>query len=88
MTIVDNVSQNRFETIMEGHLATLIYERSGDALVIQHTLVPDALGGRGVGSALVSAAVDAARAEKRSIVSHCSFATVWLKRHGIETRPG
>jgi predicted GNAT family acetyltransferase len=39
------------------------------------------VGGRGIASALVQAAMDAARAEGWKVVPACSYASVWITRH-------
>ena len=62
-------------------VARLRYRLGGDRLVLEHTTVPDELSGRGIGSALVTAAVGRARAEGLSLVAECKFASSWLRRH-------
>ena len=80
--VVDNRAASRFELAIDGHLAQLVYRRRGDRLVLQHTEVPPALEGRGVGGTLVSAAVDEAAAGGLTLVPVCPFAARWLRRHG------
>lgn len=80
-TVVDDVDRHRFEVSVGGAVAELVYRREGDRLVLVHTGVPDELEGEGVGSALVRAAVDAARAQGLTIVPECPFARGWLERH-------
>jgi uncharacterized protein len=79
--VIDNPSRSRFEVEIDGHLAELIYERHGDGLVLVHTEVPDALGGRGLGGRLVTAAVDTAEAKGLTIVARCPYAKHWLETH-------
>ena len=43
MTVIDNAEQNRFEAVVDGHVAHLLYRKHGDRLVLVHTEVPDAL---------------------------------------------
>ncbi|NHN89038.1 GNAT family N-acetyltransferase [Acetobacter conturbans] len=81
MQIRDNQTAYRLETGMDGHIASLDYVLEGHTLVILHTDVPDALGGRGIGSALVRHACDMARAAGLTVASRCSFATEWIKKH-------
>lgn len=51
-TVVNNVQQGRFELPIEGHLAELQYRRLGSILHLDHTEVPEALEGRGLGKIL------------------------------------
>lgn len=81
LNIVDNPRADRFETTVEGHLAELVYRRVDDRLVLVHTAVPDELEGRGIGGALVRAAVNAAREQQLTVVPRCDFARGWLERH-------
>ncbi|KRE89356.1 acetyltransferase [Frateuria sp. Soil773] len=71
----------RFETTVDGFACELDYTRAGEVMTITHTGVPDAVGGRGIASALVEAAMKAARAEGWKVVPACSYAQAWMKRH-------
>ena len=79
--IIDDERKSRFETTVDGHLAELTYRRRGKRLVLLHTGVPDELEGRGIGSALVAAAVADTRQRGLKLVVECPFATTWLRRH-------
>jgi uncharacterized protein len=79
--VTDNPAASRFELAEDGQLAYLVYRIRGDRMVVIHTEVPEALGGRGIGGLLISAAVDRAAADGRTIVPLCPFALSWLQRH-------
>ena len=74
-------ARERFATRVDGHEAELDYRRRDDLLIITHTGVPQAIGGRGIASALVKAAMDYARAEGLRVRPACSYAEAWLRRH-------
>jgi predicted GNAT family acetyltransferase len=59
----------------------VIYTRAGDRITLVHTIVPPALEGRGVGSALVRYALDAARAQGWRVVPECPFVRAYRRRH-------
>jgi len=66
----------------DGHGAELTYSRLGAArIVIDHTEVPDAFRGQGVGLALVARAVADARAEGVKITPLCPFAAAQFRRN-------
>ncbi|MGM8885085.1 GNAT family N-acetyltransferase [Psychrobacter sp. 1U2] len=72
---------NRFETTIEGQTGYISYLDKGDTLVYDHTIVPQALGGRGVGSALVKHALDYAREHNKKVVPQCSFVDAYINKH-------
>ena len=79
--VADNEAQSRFEIRSECLLATLSYRRRGARLVLIHTEVPAVLEGKGLGGALVAAAVEQAAAQELTLVPLCPFARSWLQRH-------
>lgn len=75
-------SKGRYLVKLDGHEAEMTYSRAGErTIIIDHTGVPDALRGRGVGQALVRRGVEDARAEGRSIIPLCPFAKAQIARH-------
>jgi predicted GNAT family acetyltransferase len=82
--VIDDEEKHRLEVTIDGHLAELVYRVGDGRLVLVHTGVPDELGGQGIGSVLVQAAVAKAVAEDLTIVPNCPFARSWLERHPDE----
>jgi predicted GNAT family acetyltransferase len=78
----DRRSGGRWAVIVDGHEAEMTYSRASPTLIIiDHTEVPDALRGRGVGQALVERAVLDARREGFRIIPLCPFAKAQFERH-------
>jgi uncharacterized protein len=71
----------RFTHVEDGHEAELTYSIEGDRMTLLHTGVPEELGGRGIGGALVEQAVAKARSEGLTIVPTCSYARSWIEKH-------
>lgn len=66
----------------DGSEAEMTYSKLGDdAIIIDHTLVPDAFRGQGMGLKLVQRGVDDARAAGKKIIPLCPFAAAQFKRH-------
>ncbi len=82
--VSDSEENSRLEIHADGELAELIYRTRAGRLVLVHTEVPDALGGRGLGGDLVKAAIDKAAAAGMTVVPLCPFARGWLERHPDE----
>jgi predicted GNAT family acetyltransferase len=75
-------SGGRWWMTVDGHEAEMTYSRASPVLIIiDHTAVPDALRGRGVGQALVLRAVEDARRESFRIIPLCPFAKAQFERH-------
>jgi predicted GNAT family acetyltransferase len=77
----DNEAASRFEIDIDGRLAQLAYRTRAGRLVLIHAEVPEAMSGRGIGGALVAAAIDRADREGLTVVPLCPFARGWLERH-------
>jgi predicted GNAT family acetyltransferase len=84
VAIEDNGAE--FVHTEDGHHAVLRYAVKRGNLVLEHTEVPPELGGRGIGSALVEAAVRRARADGLGLIAVCPFASAWLQRHPDRVR--
>jgi len=79
--VVDNTDRHRLELKVENHLAHLDYTDHDGVLTLVHTVVPDELGGHGLGGVLVQAALAKAIAGGRRVVPQCPFAKGWLDKH-------
>ena len=68
--------------VVDGHVSEMTYSRaSAELIIIDHTDVPGALRGRGVGQVLVRRAVDDARREGFKIIPLCPYAKAQFERH-------
>ncbi len=81
MTVTNNEEAGRYELEVEGQTAFAAYRLEEGKAVFFHTVVPDALEGRGVGSALVKGALEDVRAQGIKVVPLCSFVKSWIERH-------
>lgn len=82
VTLEDGESKGRYVWRADGIEAEMTFSRAGTGLIIiDHTGVPEALGGRGVGVALVTRAVEDARAAGIRILPLCPFAAAQFRKH-------
>ncbi|MFT5774680.1 MAG: putative GNAT family acetyltransferase [Hyphomonas sp.] len=80
-TINHDAARQRYSLVIDGTEAYLTYERPGDARMhITHTIVPDQIGGRGLGKRLVARALDDAIAAGDKVSSSCWFATALIEK--------
>ncbi len=81
LDIIHNRSANRFETTIDGQTGYISYQDRDGKLVYDHTIVPQQLGGQGVGSTLVKHALDYAREHDKKVVPQCSFVASYISKH-------
>ena len=77
----DNEARERFEVDVEGHAAFVTYRKSPGAITLVHTEVPPELGGKGVGSKLAHATLEAVRAQGRKLTVECDFIRNFMSKH-------
>ena len=70
-----------FSVVVDGVKGYVQYERKGDTLVATHTIVPNAIGGRGIAARLVARLFEHARAEGLKVQPHCSYVAAWARKH-------
>jgi len=78
----DGETGGRYVVVVDGHEAEMTYSKAGTSrIIIDHTGVPKALAGRGVGVALVRRGVEDARAAGIKIIPLCPFAKAQIEKH-------
>jgi predicted GNAT family acetyltransferase len=80
-TVTDNVARARFELGASGASGYIDYRRSGSTLFLDHAEVPAALGGKGVGTRLVTGALDLIRSRGERMVPVCPFIKAIIRRY-------
>lgn len=79
--VVMNDQTHRFEVTLGGETAFAEYSLLHDAIVLPHTVVPDAFAGKGVGSALAQAALGYARQHGLKVKPICPFMAGYIGKH-------
>lgn len=77
----DNPAKSRYELEVDGHVAFIAYEPMEGGLVFVHTIVPNALEGRGIGGKLVKGALLDMRRRGLKVRPDCSFVGGYVSRH-------
>jgi uncharacterized protein len=81
-TVVDVPERGRFEVRLDGRVVGLAsYHVEGDTMTLPHTEVDPAVGGRGIGTALVAGVLDAARERGLHVLPYCSFVRHYIHQH-------
>lgn len=80
-SLVHAAGEHRFTVTVEDQQAVLDYVRDGDTMVITHTVVPPAIGGRGIAAQLVEGAFAWAREQHLKVRPECSYAAAYAAKH-------
>ena len=80
-SVTDNPARSRFEMAVAGDTAFVLYRREPGVVVLTHAEVPPHLSGKGLGSTLVRATLEAIRAEGALVVVRCSFVRAFMAQH-------
>jgi hypothetical protein len=82
LTITDNHEALRYEAHLGADLAGYLeYRLANTRRILVHTEVPEAFGGRGIGSELARHALEEARAAGARVTAKGPFVRSWLERH-------
>ncbi len=79
--LVKNETDKQFEMVVEGHKAFIQYQELPNKIALVHTEVPEELGGKGVGTALVEKTLNSIKESGKKIMPYCSFVFAYIKRH-------
>jgi uncharacterized protein len=86
-TVQHDPARSRFVVALPDGDAELLYDMFADHVIdLQHTEIPASGKGKGVGDALVRAALAHARERKLRVIATCPYVQAWLRRHP-EERP-
>jgi predicted GNAT family acetyltransferase len=81
-TVVDVPERGRFEIRMDGRVVGLAsYHVDGGTMTLPHTEVDPSVGGRGIGTAMVAAVLEAARERGLHVLPYCSFVRHYIQQH-------
>ena len=82
ISVTDHPEKSRFEAFLGGSRVGLAaYQLASHEIVFTHTEVDDSAEGKGVGSAIASAVLDAARSRGLRVVPQCPFIARYISRH-------
>ena len=80
--VADNAPASRYELTVDGkRLGTITYERDGDVIDMQHTIVDPNHQDEGLGSELVAGALDDARSNGLRVKPTCGFVAAYIREH-------
>jgi uncharacterized protein len=79
--VVNNPSQHRYQLTVDGHTAATYYKIADGVITFDHTEVPPELGGKGIGSKLITGALDQVRADGLKVIANCEFVKAFIGKN-------
>ena len=81
-SVVDVPERGRFEIRVGDRVAGLAsYHIENGTMALPHTEIDPAMGGRGLGTALVAGVLAAARERGLHVLPYCSFVRYYIQQH-------
>ena len=81
LVVTHNPSENRFEALIDGHLAKLDYLEDGATIVMTHVGVPYELRGHGIAGKITQAGLEYARSMSLRVIPMCSYVAAYIRRN-------
>jgi predicted GNAT family acetyltransferase len=82
LSVRDNPERNRFEiNLGGGEIAIAEYTHPAGKIMFTHTEVPPGHEGKGIGTMLIRAALDAARERGLQVIPICPFFARYMQKH-------
>lgn len=81
LNVSHDLHHHRFHVEVDGSSCVLDYRLADSIMTITHTGVPSEVGGRGIASQLMTAALLAARGQHWKVVPACSYAAAFMAKH-------
>lgn len=82
-TIIHNETNQRFEMLLPGDPAYIMYSFRGEALALHYIFVPPVERGKGLSGPLIQYALDFAKERGLKIEVYCSYIKRYLEVKGI-----
>lgn len=79
--LIDNEAKKRYELNFEESVAFIEYIKAKDNIYLTHTEVPKSMEGKGIGSAMVLAALKDVKTKELTLIPLCPFVALYIKRH-------
>ena len=80
-TLIHNETENKYEFHIDDHIAYITYDNRDGVLHLTHTIVPEALAGKGLAKILTIAVMDEIEANNLKVQAQCSYTVAFLEKN-------
>jgi uncharacterized protein len=82
ITVRDDAESRSYDALIGDQVVgSIVYDRVGSRLVFRHTIVEPRFRGRGIGTVLVTRALDDVRARGMTLTVYCEFVAAFIAAH-------
>ncbi|HIQ46431.1 MAG TPA: N-acetyltransferase [Sulfurovum sp.] len=80
-TLIHNKDENKYEFHIDDHIAYITYDNQDGVLHLTHTIVPDALAGKGLAKKLTIAVMEEIEAQGLKMQPQCSYIVAFVEKN-------
>lgn len=79
--LIHNVDECKYEYHIDGHVAYITYDDQQGNMHLTHTIVPEALAGKGLARTLLEDVLQALKKENKKAVAKCSYIVKYQEKN-------
>jgi len=79
--LIHNENENKYEYHIDGHIAYITYDDQNGNMHLTHTIVPDALAGKGLARTLLEDVLEVIKKDGKKAVAQCSYIVKYQEKH-------
>lgn len=81
-TLIHNEAESKYEYHIDEHIAYITYDEDANGhMHITHTVVPDALAGKGLARTLLEDVLEEFKKNNKKAVAQCSYVVKYQEKH-------
>ena len=80
-TLIHNEAECKYEYHIDGHVAYITYDDQNGNMHLTHTVVPEALAGKGLARTLLEDVLGEIKKANKKAVSKCSYIVKYEEKH-------
>ena len=80
-TLEHNIEASKYEFHIGEHIAYITYDDQNGDMHLTHTIVPDALAGKGLAKTLLEAVLQQIKKDNKKAVAKCSYIVNYQQKH-------
>jgi len=80
-TLIHNADECKYEYHIDDHIAYIAYDDQKGEMHLTHTIVPEALAGKGLAKMLLEAVLEEIKKENKKAVAQCSYIVKYQEKY-------